>query len=309
MARKKPPARYKLIYQRLWRHPAFLALSFEEKVLAFNLLTGTQVNRCGLYHFSLGMASEETGIGYERFKEVFQAVLTAMEWQYDKESRVVFIPSWWRWNPPANQNVLKSCLADLKELPSTPLMEDFKQTIGTLRETLQQTFAETLGVTIPERMRHQEQEHNHNHIQEHKQETPPSPPRDGDASPFSFACVDGATWSLGESLLAKLAEAYPAVDVPAEAAKAVAWCETHTDRLKEPDDMPAFFNAWLERNSRRSEASPTPAPASGRRTARYVPQPPPANLDEDRKEILKRIEEKKRRKLEDSGSEEVRESE
>ena len=181
--------------------------------------------------------------------------------------------------------MLKSCLADLKDLPETPLMEDFKQTIGTLRETLQPTFAETLGVTQPEGMGHQYHYQEQEHYQEQDQEPPP-PPRDGDAAAFVFPCVDGATWSLGESLLAKLAEAYPGVDVRAQAKQVVAWCETNEAKRKPPEEMAAFFNAWLERNARRSDASPTPAPAEGRRTQAWKSEVPLGAVHPDREKVL-----------------------
>jgi hypothetical protein len=63
----------------------------------------------------------------------------------------------------------------------------------------------------------------------------------------SFPTVGGKVteWHLTASLAAKLAEAFPGVDVPSEARKAAVWCETNPAKRKTAKGMPAFLNRWM----------------------------------------------------------------
>jgi hypothetical protein len=53
---------YRRVYQRLWRHPNFRALTEGEKVLALYLVTGPQTNLIGWYRFSPAMAAEDIDV-------------------------------------------------------------------------------------------------------------------------------------------------------------------------------------------------------------------------------------------------------
>jgi hypothetical protein len=59
---------------------------------------------------------------------------------FDPAAGVFYIPSWWRWNPPANANVLKGNLKDLNEIPPCALLDAFTRNLETLPETFHQTF-------------------------------------------------------------------------------------------------------------------------------------------------------------------------
>ncbi len=149
--------RYRKLYVRLWRHPGFLKLTDAEKVLAFYILTGPQSNRIGLFIFSIATASEDLGTLPETLTKRFASVTGTFGWTFDKGSRLLFIPSWFRWNPPENVNVLKGSLKDLSELPSSGLLDAFAANLETLPETLRGAFIEGLDRWLPKRSPIQEQ--------------------------------------------------------------------------------------------------------------------------------------------------------
>lgn len=149
--------RYRRLYVRLWRHPGFLELTDAEKVLAIYLLTGPQTNRLGLYTLSLATAAEDLGTVPETLKKRLARVCQTLGWLFDGRSRVFYIPSFWKWNPPENVNVVKGSLKDLNEIPPCGLVDAFAKNIETLPQTLHQTFLEGLRQRLPQGSPNQEQ--------------------------------------------------------------------------------------------------------------------------------------------------------
>lgn len=160
--------RYRKLYLRLWRHPGYTGLSDGEKVLALYVLTGTQTNRLGLYMFSTATAAEELGTLPQTLKKRVAKVCLTFGWLFDSRARVIYIPSWWRWNPPENVNVLKGSLKDLNEIPPCGLVDAFAQNIALLDETLHETFVEGLRQRLTKPSRNQDHYQDLNQKQEPK---------------------------------------------------------------------------------------------------------------------------------------------
>jgi len=149
--------RYRKVFIRLWRHPGFLSLNEGERNLVLYLLTGPQTNRCGLYVLSIATAAEDLGTVSETITKRLGRVCETFGWLFDKRSRVLFIPSWFRFNPPENANVMKGSLKDLNEIPPCGLLDAFAQNVETVPETLLETFVEGLRQRLPKGMPNQEQ--------------------------------------------------------------------------------------------------------------------------------------------------------
>jgi len=148
--------RYRKLFTRIWLHPAFERLTDTEKVLALFLLTGPQTNRIGLYRLSPAQAAEELGTSLEGFRKRLPTVCTAFGWLFDAKARVLFIPSWWRWNPPANENVMRGSLKDLNDLPPCGLVEAFARNIETIPERFRDSFMKGLSEQLPPASRNQD---------------------------------------------------------------------------------------------------------------------------------------------------------
>jgi hypothetical protein len=151
----------------MWHDEKFASLDQLQKLIVFYAITA-QSNRIGLFKFSAALAAEELGTSPKTFLEGFENVCRALNWEWDRSLRVVYLPTWWKYNQPENPNVLLSCLADLDDLPQSPLVARFCANLGHLKGTLHQTFLECLGERYKQPMPHHEHEHEHNHEHEHE---------------------------------------------------------------------------------------------------------------------------------------------
>jgi hypothetical protein len=149
--------RYRKVFARLWRHPGFVELTDGERVLAFYLITGPQTNRLGLYVLSIATAAEDLGTVPETLKKRLVTVCQTFGWLFDGKARVIYIPSWFKWNPPENANVMKGSLKDLNEIPPCGLVDAFARNVETLPETLHEAFLEGLRQRLPKAMSIQKQ--------------------------------------------------------------------------------------------------------------------------------------------------------
>ncbi|HEY4311750.1 MAG TPA: hypothetical protein VGN12_20050 [Pirellulales bacterium] len=114
-------------------------------MLAIYLLTGPQANRAGLFRVSVGMAAEDVNADLQTLPKRLREVCESFDWRWDDVNRVIYIPSWWRWNPPENPKVLIGMLSDLAEVPTGPLLTEFSENLRYLPPNLHETFQQTLG--------------------------------------------------------------------------------------------------------------------------------------------------------------------
>jgi len=150
--------RYRKIDPRIWKDEKFLTLNQTEKLTTMYCLSSAQTNRIGLFNFSPAQAAEDLNLDLETFVEGFRKVCERLNWRFDKESRVLYLPTWWKYNPPENPNVLIGNLRDLHEIPKTPLIQEFLSNVQYLPETLHETFQKGLPKRLPNQEQEQEQE-------------------------------------------------------------------------------------------------------------------------------------------------------
>ena len=136
--------RYRKIDPRIWKDEKFTPLPARDKLIVFYCITA-QSNRIGLFSFSPGQGSEDLKLSIKTFGEGFGKVCEKFKFSFDKLNRVLYIPTWWKYNHPENPNVLKACMYDLHDLPRTPLVELFSINKQYLSETFHQTFEEGLA--------------------------------------------------------------------------------------------------------------------------------------------------------------------
>jgi len=156
---------YRKIYRRFWRDKRVAVLPAIQKLIALYCITSHQSNRVGIFSFSPAMAEEDIGTlpgtimdmsggtldpTRATFRENFDAVIVAMGWKWDPELRVLYIPSWWKWNRPENANVLKGNLKDLRDVPKSVLLQEFICNTQHLEPDLVETFTRTLPLILPE---------------------------------------------------------------------------------------------------------------------------------------------------------------
>jgi hypothetical protein len=150
--------KFRKIDPRIWRDEKFCTLSEREKVIALYAMTA-QANRVGLFTFSPALSAEDLSIEVGTFHKAFENVLETFNWTFDKQFRVLYIPTWWKYNQPENVNVLKGNLKDLHDIPNTPLITHFCNNTKFL-ERFTDTFIQTLQKRYlkPSAIQEQEQE-------------------------------------------------------------------------------------------------------------------------------------------------------
>jgi hypothetical protein len=141
--------RYRRAYPRLFRHPAFKKLSPLCQRLVVYILYGPQSNRIGLFYFSVNTAAEDLDSTPDSLRKALREVTLSFGWSFDALARVLFIPSWWRWNPPDHEKVLRGNLKDLHEIPPCGLTDAFAQNLAYLKAELHGTFVEACRVAMP----------------------------------------------------------------------------------------------------------------------------------------------------------------
>lgn len=70
--------------------------------------------------------------------------------------------------------------------------------------------------------------------------------------------TDSRTWTLPGALVSEWAEAFPAVDVPAECRRAHAWVKANLGRRKTSSGMPAFLHRWMTKAQNIGGGRPSP---------------------------------------------------
>lgn len=118
---------YRKVYRRLWANPQFLALTDSERLMALYILAGPQTNRIGLFKFNIPGAADDLKRPVNTIRRVFHHVRETFGWLWDADARVIWIQSWWKYNPlPKQDTNLRGLLADINEVPSSPLIAQFK---------------------------------------------------------------------------------------------------------------------------------------------------------------------------------------
>lgn len=96
-----------------------------EKVLAYYLLTNKHCNRIGLYEIPLYIGAHENNMRESDYRKAMQKCLDEFRWGFDEKAGVVFIRTFFTWNPPGTWTHLSGALSQLIAVPDTPLIIDF----------------------------------------------------------------------------------------------------------------------------------------------------------------------------------------
>lgn len=140
--------RYRRAYPRLFRHAGFKKLTPTGQRLAVYTLWGPQSNRLGLMYFSVNVAAEDLNVTAQSIRRALAELAVTFGWSFDAAARVLYIPSWWRWNAPDHEKVLRGNLKDLHDVPPCALVEAFATNIVYLKLELHTCFTEACHIAI-----------------------------------------------------------------------------------------------------------------------------------------------------------------
>lgn len=137
---------YRKIDVRIWNDAKFNSLSSDGKLAFFMLLTHPMMTALGAMRGTPSGLAEEIGMEPEPFREGFRELLSKRLAEHDQEGRLIALPNFLKYNPPANPNAVRSWLKSLELLPECALLDQVIQRARTaakgFKEPLPEPFAE-----------------------------------------------------------------------------------------------------------------------------------------------------------------------
>ena len=269
-------SRYRKFDPRFWKDEKIRQLSVEEKAVAAYCFTG-QSNRVGLFNFSPGQAAEDLGVSPATFAKGFRKVCQRLNYEWDEDARVLYLPTWWKYNAPDNPNTLKGNLSDIDGLPETRLFARFSTNLAYLAETLHPTFHKALAKRLPKPAPNQDQDQDQDQKQKQEQEqeqeqdqllppssaaTAASPEEEFKDSPWLISFLKEQTTFNGNLLLrlihhdfwGDLSEACNGIDanfLRVEFAAMSIWIRDNRRKAPTPNGVRRFVTNWLRKAAER----------------------------------------------------------
>ena len=117
------------ISSRIWLDERVLALDPEGFKLFVYVMTNQDRMDTGLSRFSVGLASDITGIDYDKCKGLVEGFCKPLPdgfgWTYHKPSNTLLIPTWLDDKKLDSKNTLDGIMKTLSLVPATPLVVDW----------------------------------------------------------------------------------------------------------------------------------------------------------------------------------------
>ena len=128
-------SRYIRVATKFWQDEKVKALSDDSKLLYLYVLTSPHSNMAGYYVLPKPYVAYDLNWLPERLDKAFDKLLHHGLIKYCKQSDVVLIPNFLKYNPMQNQNQAKGAARRVAELPSNTLRDDLGSS-GTVCQTV-----------------------------------------------------------------------------------------------------------------------------------------------------------------------------
>lgn len=228
---------YGKVHVSFWSSDTLKGVGDDGRFLALYLLTCGHGNMAGVFRLPMGYAIEDTGWVSERLSNGFKTLSDAGWLKRDERTGWTFIVNWPKWNRPDNPNQRKAVEKMVDQVPDSVGFKDSIVSAWGFSETV----SEPLG---------------------NPPYTSPSPSLSPELPKIGLQ--DGTDYAVPAELLADLKAAFPKVDIPAELAKARAWCAANPAERKTRRGIGRFLNGWMGRAKPVVEPE-LPKPGGGRR--------------------------------------------
>ena len=140
-------SRYIRIATKFWQDEKARRLSDDAKLLYLYVLTSPHSNMAGYYVLPKPYVVYDLQWLPERLDKALAELLHQGLIKYCKQSDVVLIPNFLKYNPIQNQNQAKGAARRVAELPSNTLREDFRTVLERYAEQFVERFTEWFANT------------------------------------------------------------------------------------------------------------------------------------------------------------------
>ncbi|KRA59006.1 hypothetical protein [Rhizobium sp. Root651] len=157
---------YRKIDVRIWNDEKFNTLSADGKLAFFMVLTHPMLTALGAMRGTPEGLASEVGMDIEPFKKGFSELLSKRLAEHDRNGKLIALPNFLKYNPPANPNAVKSWVKVLDFLPECELrklvIQRARAAAQGFKEPLPEPF--TQGFIEPESREQRAEIHNKEHI-------------------------------------------------------------------------------------------------------------------------------------------------
>ncbi len=133
-------SRYRVVYCLIWNDDKFPFVSDDCQLVTFHILTTPYSSPFGCYKASMEALASEKRWDIAKYRKAFKEGSRAGFYEYDEKHQMVFIPSFLKYNPPNNPNVLKSWGKVFNELPNSKLKNKCLKALTDLVEGFGEAF-------------------------------------------------------------------------------------------------------------------------------------------------------------------------
>lgn len=263
---------YAIISPRFWNGATgreIRRLGVNAQVVALYLMTCPSSNMIGLYYLPITLIAHEVALSFEGASEALQSLSEAGFCTYDHETEMVWVFEMARYQIAESlspkDNRVKGIQGMLKSCVKTKLLQGFLERYQECfhLENPAQNGSPSEAPSKPGTGTGTDKDI----LSEATSEKPTDEPIEGE---IRLPLKDGTEFVLPKDWLDTLAEAYPDVSIPEQAAQARAWLESNPQKKKTRRGIKRFFNGWLtiaqKDASQKRTRDPTPLPNSGRKS-------------------------------------------
>ncbi len=143
-------SRYIRVATKFWQDEKVRALGDDSKLLYLYVLTSPHSNMAGYYVLPKPYVAYDLNWLPERLDKAFSKLLHHGLIKYCKQSDVVLIPNFLKYNPMQNQNQAKGAARRVAELPSNTLRDDFEVVLEQYAKQFMERFAKWFANTDTE---------------------------------------------------------------------------------------------------------------------------------------------------------------
>ena len=142
-------AEYGKVYKKIWRNEKFRCLTEDEQALFLYLITSPHSNLLGIYLIAVEYMAADKNWKSDRTKEALDGLTETGFLKYDESRCVILIPSWFEHNTLTSPNQLKKALAELSEVPKTPLLLELKAILNAMPNGILDAIADAIPNAVP----------------------------------------------------------------------------------------------------------------------------------------------------------------
>lgn len=135
-------AHYGKVFTRVWRDEKFRELTDDGRTLFLYLLTSPHLNMIGFYYLPPAYAADDLRWASSKVLTQVGVLVDAGLVRFDAQRSVILIPKYLKWNPFDNINQAKGGASNLRDLPSTSLVLEFRDCIKQYAKEFEPAFFE-----------------------------------------------------------------------------------------------------------------------------------------------------------------------